>query len=235
MTQSIARYFGFDANDLKRYMEAVVAIWTLPDGIHTAVAELRNPVPPAGRLLRPLEDVVPAIRGFAYSNNALEAAMRPIHQGTLSDLEICSYLLHEHRGAHPVPQSTLDELQQLIDALISALSDDTELSTDFKEAIRRHAQRIADAISLHKVHGAEGIVTEWDGLVGAMARHSSELHKPGPVLALLKKVGAVVLTIVAAIAAPNEFVTGLEFIIDTTTTPTMIEAPAAPSDGAETS
>jgi hypothetical protein len=230
MTQAVARYFGYPADDLVLYMEAVVAIWAVPNEIRVAVNGLTNPVPPASRLLQPLEAVVPAIRGLAFSNNALTAVMGTIHQGVLSDLETCSYLLNSQRGAKPVPDSTLDELRDLIEALIDALSRDTELSDEFKEGIRRHAQRIADSISLYRVHGAEGIIAEWDGLMGAMARHSSELHRPGPVIPLLKKVGAVVLTIVAAVAAPNEFVTGLEFIIDSTTSPVMIEAPAVPDE-----
>ncbi|MFC9559858.1 hypothetical protein [Agromyces sp. NPDC056965] len=188
-------YLGISVGDDVEYFAAIAEVISMPNQIADAVARIAHPVPPADVLLEPLDPIRAAL-GFAASPGAsVSQMMSNVHEGHLSTLRTCSFVLTSQG-----PQPTLGEQRrvELIEharSIVDLLLSDTDLPVDLRRQILTAAQRIIASLSLYKVAGAEAALDEWDRVVGALIRDPEAIrqHAKHPAVQRLNKLGAALL------------------------------------------
>lgn len=169
------RYFDVeDASDHASFYGALALVLRLPDQVTERVEALEEPPIPLDQLLRgvaPAKDLLNLTANV--ESQTVESARRTFHEGTLSDLETCSRILN---NSHPRLQNAdgdaetpLDAIRRLAEEIVSEVTGkESKLPPEVARMLLGYASAIVRAVDLFKITGVEGVVKEFEGLVGAL-------------------------------------------------------------------
>lgn len=111
--------------------------------------------------------------------------------------------------------------------ILDELAADTDLTREFREEIRVHAQRIATAVSMYKIHGADAIREEFDTLTGVLVRDAPEGKRLRDhlVFRTIARMARLVLTTVAYAHLGVDVAETMTFFGELTHLPNEVDAP----------
>lgn len=228
----ITAYLGLDPADRPGYYRSVAEILSMPVEIRAAVDALEETVPPKAVLLRPLDTLEGVLPTLAVGRTGSKTISDRIPSSVISELEVCSYVLNSHAPKATVAQNALDEIRSLANDIIDTLAADRNLSTEFREAIRKHTQRISQAVDAYKLYGSDAVLDALDGLTGVIVRNYAETQqkRANPVFDKVRKLAGAIITATALFAAPAEIATAVDFYLSITEgLHPIVEAPAEES------
>lgn len=186
LSASWRRYFDVESpTDHASFYGALASVLKLPDQIRERVAELANPPVPRSQLLRGVDGAQALLKlANTVESVNIDGARQQFHQGTLTDLETCSHILNNSLPALPDDkadedaETTLDAIRRLAEEIISEVTaSGSELPVEVARLLLDYASALIRAVDLFKITGVEGVVREFDGLVGALVSNPAAVSK----------------------------------------------------------
>ncbi|MCI4657136.1 hypothetical protein [Cryobacterium zhongshanensis] len=196
------------------FFKAVGIVLTLPREIRASVA-LLPPGPFASeRLLRALPAAEAAL-SIAPQLSAVTVSQMKAHydRGTLADLEMCSELLSHGRPG--VGQEIQDEDEPSLDAIrrlaneIQEEATESGLPQEVAALLWRNADAIVRAVDLYRILGQDGVIREFEGLVGSLVTKPaafSAVQKSSSLREKIQRLSKEIIVLGAACAVPTQLI-----------------------------
>ena len=182
LSASWRRYLGVESpTDHASFYGALASVLRLPKQVRERVAALEGPPIPMSQLLRGV-DGANSLLDLANSVESIniEGARQRFDKGTLTDLETCSHILNNLLAALPGEEgdgeTPLGAIRRLAEEIVSEVTaEGSTLPPEVTRVLLDYAASIVRAVDLYKITGVEGIVKEFEGLVGALVTSPSAL------------------------------------------------------------
>lgn len=215
-----ASYFKLESTFSEELFEAVAMMVKQPRLFEEDVASIEDPIVPAAVLLAELPKIRAALETAAYLSNPIESMQRQYDAGTLRSLETASHVISRAQfGVREVPVESIDNLRVIADELLAAVNSATDIDSELRGFLYRHASAILRGIDLYRIGGIDEVFGRVDQLTGAMLRSPemlSGIARSTTVKSQLKKLFAAVTLIAAVIHTPIAIAADIQTLLELT-------------------
>jgi hypothetical protein len=228
-----ATYLEIPANHSSAMYSALAKIRALPDETAAAIRELVNPPIPIDRLLENLPRAEEALEfGCAQLGSRLLELRGRYDAGILSGLETTSFILNSANILTPDPSDdALEQIRSSAEDILDLLLRDDTIDAELRRLLYEHASAISRSLDLFKIFGLEGVLGEYDRLIGNLARKPDlvdKISKHGDVLARLRKLITALGLIASLVNSGVSIESGVHKALQIDPSHVSVQAPKAP-------